>query len=93
MRTLLTNSPCLEPGQGGMEEGDCQLGWTSTAQGFQRLDAILRQLMFGLRVQHRAAKRHDDGTWKVPLSPQSTDGISSAFVWRGWGSGGNNKQQ
>lgn len=69
MRTLLTNSPCLEPGQGGMEEGDCQLGWTSMAQGFQRLDAILRQLMFGLRVQHRAAKRHDDGTWKVPLSP------------------------
>lgn len=63
MRNLLTNWPCLEPGWGpgraGEEEKGCQLGWTFAAPGFQNLDAILRQLMFGLLVQRRAAKRHD----------------------------------
>lgn len=63
MGNLLTNCPFLEPGwgpgQAGEEEKGCQLGWTFMAQGFQSLDAILRQLMFGLLVQHRAAKRHD----------------------------------
>lgn len=54
----------MEPGgDQAREEGDCLLrggqgGGTSLAQPFSRLDAILRQLMFGLRVQHRAAKRH-----------------------------------
>lgn len=58
-RELLASCPCMEPGgDPAGEEGDCLPRWTSLAQRFSRLDAILSQLVFGLHVQHRAAKRH-----------------------------------
>lgn len=89
MRILLTNYPCIEPswgsGQGGEEEGDCQLGappwvrasrawtpsWGNSCLGCVFNTGLLSGMTRGFGKYHRA--------------PQSTDGISSAFVWRGWG--------
>lgn len=62
-----------------------QLGWASLAQRFSRLDAILRQLMFGLRVQHRAAKRHRLQDLESTTQPYSRQMV---FLLRLCGGGG-----
>lgn len=65
--------------------GACQLGWTSLARRFPRLDAILRQLLFGLWVQHRAAKRHQLQDLESTTQPYSRQMV---FLLRLCGGGG-----
>ena len=86
MRNLLANCPAMEPGRGqAREEGDCQLGWASLAQGSSRLDAILRQLLLGLCRQHRAAKRHPLRDLESTPQPHSRQMV---FLLRLCGGGG-----
>lgn len=76
----------MEPGgDQAREEGDCLLGWPSLAQRFSRLGAILRQLLFGLHVRHRAAKRHRLQDLESTAQPRSRQMV---FLRRLRGGGG-----